>query len=471
MCGLLTGCATDHPQFEALTETLPATYSNGAATNVVISVDRWWLNFKDPDLDQLVQQALANNWTLQQAWARLEQAAAAARQAGAGRWPELTVEGSARRAQTLVSQPEPGTITANQFALGLAASYELDLWGRVASLDRAARAEYRATRDDLETAAISLAAGVADAWFALKAQETSLSLLRDQIDVSADYVRLTELRFGKGQATALDVYQQRQQEASLRSLLPQAEASAAVLRHQLALLLGRFPRAELPEPSAQLPDLPPRPALGVPADLLVQRPDVRAALQRLEAADQRVAAAVANRLPTIRLSGGAGYQSTEASDLFDEWIWNLLGNAVGPVIDAGSRRAQADGTRAQARAQAASAAGTVLEAMKDVEDALVQEARQAETVAQQEAELHIAEQTLKQSLERYRKGLIEYLPVLTALNSKQALERELINGRRQLLSYRIQLYRALGGEWTLELTDPAPRGERPPGENGRKDKS
>lgn len=408
--------------------------------------DRWWEDVGDPELNDWIAAAFEGGFDLARAQARLEQAEAVASAAGADRWPQLNLEAGARRSRTTVAVgPAAGRADwANNFSLGLAASYELDLWGRVGAAARAARREAEASREDLATARLTLAAEITDLWLQAREQAEQRAVLENQRRAGREYLELTERRFAEGQATALDVLQQRQQLAALEALVPSVEARYAVLRHQLAALAGRVP-GDAPSPPPGLPTLPPLPATGVPADLLTRRPDVRAALLRLAAADERVAAAVAARLPALRFSASAGYQAGELSALFDEWIASLIGNLALPLLDGGRRAAEVRRARAAAREQALTAAQTLLRAVREVEDALVQEARQRETVERLEAQARVAAETLASAQERYAGGLTDYLTVLTALDRLQSVERNLVAARRQAWAHRIQLYRALGG--------------------------
>ena len=416
---------------------LPDAFAHAAGERTL--AERWWEEIGDPALNELMSEALRGSFDLARAQARLEQAEAVASAAGADRRPQLTLEAGARRARTIgAAGPQAGqAVEANTFSLGLAAAYELDLWGRVGATARAARREAEASRDDVATARLSLAAELADAWLQAREQAEQLALLETQRRAGRDYVELTERRFAEGQATALDVLQQRQQNAALGALAPPIEARYAVLRHQLAVLAGRAP-GDAPAPPRGLPELPPLPAAGVPADLLARRPDVRAAMARLAAADERIAAAVAARLPALRFSASAGYQAGEVSALFDEWIGNLIGNLALPLLDGGRRAAEVRRARAALREQAAAAAQTLLRAMREVEDALVQEERQRETARRLETQARLAAETLAQAREQHVNGLSDYLSVLTAVDRLQAIERSLVAARRQAWTYRLQ---------------------------------
>jgi outer membrane protein TolC len=189
------------------------------------------------------------------------------------------------------------------------------------------------------------------------------------------------------------------------------------------------------------------PALGLPVDLLANRPDVRAAGRRLKAAQYQVAAARANRLPTLRFSAGARYGTSELDLLFDTWLINLAADLTAPILDGGRRAAEVDRTRAQEDERLWGYRQSVITAVKEVEDALARESRQREHIDGLESVMAAARQGLEEAIQRYRRGLSDYLPVLTQLIAVQDLERNLIQQREALVRYRIALHRALGGGW------------------------
>lgn len=443
------GCVHHSAQLDPASAPVPERYQRETTSAKVL--DCWWESFGDPALAQWVERVLSNNVSLARAWARVEQARQLARIAGADQLPALTLEGLGRRSRSamVISGRETPAATYNFFSLNAAASYELDVWGRVAAQVRAAEAEWVASQYDLEAAALSLAAETAETWWLLREQETLLRLLRRQMEINQEYVQLVETRFGMGLAGALDVYQQRQQTAAVASLIPPVEARADVLRHQLAVLAGEPPGAAHLPPVWHdgLPEPPPPPPIGIPADLLRQRPDVAAAYERLKAADQRWAAAVANRLPALRLSGGAGSQARELSGLMDEWLWNLAASLTAPLLDGGRRHAEAGRARAVREEAWQSWRHTVLQAVREVEDALSTEERLGELSKRIEEQRVAATATLEEARESYLHGLTEYLSVLLALDRLQQTERARVSARRQWLSARVQLHRALGGGW------------------------
>lgn len=411
------------------------------------ATNRWWESFQSLELNSLVDEALTNSPGIQQAWARLQQAEAVAKKAGAARWPALSAEaaGSSRQNQTTRTSVE-------SYSLGLTAAYELDLWGRVHSLASAAALDREASREQFSTAAMTLASQTALRWIDWIALQRQADLVRSQLAANRDSLELVELRFRRSQASALDVFQQRQTVAATEALLPQITLSQDVQRNELAALLGRSDFQTLEISSTNLPTLGNVPAVGIPAEVLENRPDVQQARMRLRAADWQVRAARADLLPAIRLSASAEYSNAQFSDLFDDWYSSLIGSIAGPIFEGGRRKAEVERTRAVAEERVAAYRETVLTAMKEVENALVSEARQREYTDRLDEQLDAARRSYEESVNRYRNGLIEYTTVLVQLNSLQRLERERVSAQQNLLRYRIDLYRALGGSWPEELS-------------------
>ncbi len=430
---------------------LPEGYAEADAAPRVAAPERWWRAFDDPALDALLERAFADNLDLKQAFARVAQARALATQAGSARWPTLDLSASVGRSRGYDFFGEAQT--TDQIGLSAAASYEVDLWGKIEARADAADADVFAARHDLEAIAMSLSAEVTDTWYGLAEQQAQRALLEQQLETNRTLLELVQLRFGNGLASAVDVLQQQDQVRRIEAQLPLVEARRQVLAHRLANLLGKAPgQVELAPPST-LPALPAAPATGLPADLLKRRPDVQAARARAVAADHRIAAALADRFPALRLSASTGFQADSFGDLIDRWVWSIAGSLVAPVIDGGRRAAVVEQQRAALEASLAALAQTLLRAIREVNDALVQEARQAEHLAALDAQIANARSLLEQSQARYVEGLTDYLPVLTALRAVEQTEQQRLTAQGQLVSYRIQLYRALGGDWPRALKE------------------
>lgn len=433
--------------------TPPEAYS--AAAGEATASDRWWRDFGDAGLDASIDRALADNLDLRRAFARLLQADAMARQGKAALFP--TLDGSAgvssARSNFFAGEPLGKISTTNSlFAISASAAYEVDVWGKARSMKRATAMEREATRQDLESVAAMLAANVARTWFSLAEQQSLIALLDAQLRVSRDYTDLVRLRFKQGLAGALDVRQQEQQLIELESQRPQVQSAIAVLRTQLAILQGLAPQAEIALPTGPVAALPPLPAIGLPADLLNRRPDLRAAQARVVASDYRVGVALADRFPSLRLSASTGFQDKSPAALFTSWIWSVVANLVAPIFDGGRRKAEVARTRAVLEDSVLAYGQVLLTALKEVEDALAQERYQREQMAYLDDLVGRANLTLDEARTRYVNGLVDYLPVLNALQSVQGVERRRIAAGRQLASLRVDLYRALGATWTGDLT-------------------
>lgn len=430
---------------------LPQQYSLYEATDADPAAEHWWQDFNSNDLNNLVEQALDGNLTLQQTWAKLRQAAALTRQSDSSRYPDLNLNAAYSSNQTY---DDGSTDGSDSYSLGLSSSFEVDLWGRVAATANAQRQEQLATAEDLKAAAITVAGEVSDRWLTLLGQIEQQRLLNEQLGTAGDYLKLVDLRFRKAQATAVDLLQQKESIAALQTQLPGLQSTEQQLRHELALLLGNSPQQPLDLNQLEIPQLPPLPATGLPVDLLARRPDIRAAGMRIKAADRQLSAAKANRLPALKLTASLDSSSDSFSDLFDNWILNLANNLTAPLFDAGNRSAEVERNRAVIDEKLALYKSTVLTAIKEVEDALIVEQKLIEQLSAMEHQHDLADQALNAARERYKKGQSTYLPVLTQLQSVESLQQNLVTQKIAILTNRVSLYRALGGSWPEQLQAP-----------------
>ena len=436
LAGLVAGCASQPEEEPEPPVTVPETFS---ASGDEPAPERWWRSFGDERLNELVQDGLDANLDLLTAWQRLREARATVDQQSANLYPNLDATASAE-----VSNADSSD-TEETLSLGLSSEYEVDLWGRINSQVEAEQYRARATRADYRTTALTLSAEVTRTWYQLRAQRAQLDLAESQIETNRSVVKLLETQFGSGQAGSADVLRQRQLLESTEEQRLGTESELQVLENQLAVLLGRTPRhANLPEGQG-LPELPPLPETGVPAELVQRRPDVRQAFNQLQAADADLAAAISNQFPRLTLTASASTQENSVQDLFDNWATTLAGNLVAPLIDAGQRDAEVSQARAVRRQRLYDYGQTVLTAFQEVEDALVQERKQRQAIERIKRQLELAETTYEQLRQQYFNGQVGYIDLLTALTDRQDLERSLISARRQLLEYRIALYRALAG--------------------------
>lgn len=446
LLGLLVGGCTLHAPQTIAAPTAPEHFRQAPLPAAVAAPqDRWWQSFNDPQLDALIVRALAGNLNLAQALARQQQAEALLLGAAASRTPSLALEGQSRRERTV---SVGGPVTGTSQRLSLAAGYELDLWQKLAQRSTAAALEFEASAQDRQALALSLAAQLADLYYLAVEQRGQLALADATTAAFADTLERVEQRYREGLVPALDVYQARQSLAAAKARRPQFEATLAVAEHALAVLAGDYPAPDPAWAQAGMPELAPQLPSRLPSELLIRRPDIAAALSRLQAADARIGAAIAERFPTFNLGGAWGYAETAlVSGDLSGVFWNLLLNLSAPVFDGGRRQAEVERSQAQFRELLARYHQTVLTAFQEVEDALVKNRNSAarlQLLAEREA---AATAALRLALDRYLQGLTDYLPVLVSQGLQFEAEAQLLSSRRQLVSDRIALHRALGGSW------------------------
>ena len=426
---------------------LPARYAEAPASTGLAESGAWWKTFRNTELDTLIATALEGSFDIKTAWARLRQAEAVARKAGADVYPALDL------ANTSAARQRRGGNTVSEtdtVSLGLAASYEIDLWGRIAATRDAERFRTQASHADLESAFMTVAASVADTWIALVGAQAELAVLDRQIETNAMLTQTLALRFANAMSSGLDVLQQQELLVAAQAERPSLEMEIQTLHTKLAVLLGLMPGNEPKSTTTELPALPPLPAPGLPADLLVARPDIRAAWERLSASRRDVGAAQASRLPAVRLSA-SGTFSGENSGLFSNWLLNLAAGLSAPLFDGGKLSAETDRMRAIVDEQVQTYGKTVADALKEAEDALSNETRQQARLLKLQEQLRYAEVAREESRTSYFGGRDTFLRYITQLQSVQKQERNVIREQATLLRYRIALHRALGGDWTRRL--------------------
>ncbi|RPG16542.1 MAG: efflux transporter outer membrane subunit [Phycisphaera sp. TMED9] len=434
---------------------IPASFDAPAGPTVE-APDAWWNSFEEPGLDRTMQRAFDANLGLRQAWSRLDQANAQATIAGAFLYPDINLDASAGR--TRVDPADRPANSTDRFAIGLGLSWELDLWKKIANRADSAALVARASRADAEQTALLLSGSVVDLWFTIQEKQQLLALITEQIDLSRTLLELTELRYGQGVGDALQVLQQRLQLESVTSALPEIRSTLETSRNQLSVLLARAPESIDTEFSVAveptLPELPPFPTLPTPKDLLDRRPDLRAAYDRVAAADLEVAVAIADMLPAIRLSLAGSFSSDQFSSLFDSTVASITGSLLQPVFDGDRREAEADRRRAILNERLDAFTERFLVALREVEDAIDRERNLVDLLRQIRNQVELANRTLSESRLRFANGQIEYLDVITAIRSLQELQRRDVTVQRSVLANRASLLLALGGDWTRSLTPP-----------------
>lgn len=434
-CFFLAGCvytAGDRmpPAVEA-----PSFSTAGAGGKIE---DRWWQGFADPLLNSLIDQALAGSFSLQEVAARVRQAEFIAKQSGVLDRPMLDADLAASASRS------PDGAHAQRYSGRVSLAWEADLWQRLSAGAKAAALETTAVGEELAEAALALTARLTETYFELVEARRQQHLLAGQIELAEKRLSLNRLRFANGLSSLVDVSQARQQLAALHSRQPVLDASIRLLSHRLAVLAGKNPSAHIPAAADHLPDLPLLPDLGVPADLLTRRPDLKRLQARLMAADQRLAEAVAERLPQLKLTGRAGLDGAillRSEDLFV----SILAEVTASLFDHDRRKNEVERRKAVLDQVLAQYSQAYLVAIGEVEDALWQERQELRLAGLLRQQLALAGETLAQTRARYSQGLSDYLPVLVAEQAEQELSHDLLLSRLQAVLHRVQLIRALGG--------------------------
>jgi len=401
---------------------------------------KWWTSFEDESLNDLVQIALDSNFNLLAAWQRFQAAQALADRESSFLLPDVEAFFTAGR-----SIPEPDFRGGENQQIGMSANYEVDLWGRIRSQVQAERYRTDATQADYRAAAISLSAEITRAWYQLMAARRQQDLAQQQVETNENILKLIVARFGSGQIRGVDILRQKQLVEATRGQLISVESQIQVLENQMAVLIGEPPQEAIIYSPDTLPALPPLPATGIPVELIRRRPDVQSAFFRLQAADRELASAISARYPRLSINLSASARSNELDDVFRNWAYSLGGNLVAPLFYGGRISAEINRTEAVKQQLLYEYGQTVLVALQEVEDALIQEQKQLERIEVLREQVKLAQQAYQQLRVEYLNGLSDYLAVLAAANQEQQLQRDLISAKLDLIDFRVGLYRALAG--------------------------
>jgi NodT family efflux transporter outer membrane factor (OMF) lipoprotein len=396
--------------------------------------DGWIKTFNDPELEVLVDEALRNNLNLRVAATQVDSAAAAAVQAGARLKPTVDLAlGSTGSGTTSAS--------ATDTVVGLSTTWEIDVWGKLASGQAAAEASLAAAQANYEFGRQSIAATTAKSWFIATQTSMLLGLSQDIVDLYTETLDIVQTKYEVGQVTMQDVHLVKADLASAEEAVRQAEGGDKQARRSLELLLARYPGAEI-EARAELPSLPPPVPVGLPAQLLERRPDLIAAEDQVAAAFYLTEQAEAAKLPSIALTGTVG-ASTDASD----FIFDLGAGLVAPLFRGGALEAQVDAADAQQRATIAAYGQAVLKAFEEVEAALTNGKLYDER--EEYLQVVLAENNAAWELAKtqYEVGKIDLLSVLQMQAKVVGARIALVNIRNDQLINRVNLHLALGGSF------------------------
>ena len=454
---VLAGCAAVGPDYAPPATDVPADWRRldpsaqpAMRADAPGDLSQWWQSLNDALLSELVGEALLASPDLRSAQARLREARARRTVAASDRFPSVTASASASRSQA--SEALGSGDTRDFFSAGFDASWELDVFGGVRRSVEAAEADLESAEASLHDTRVSLAAEVALNYVEVRTRQILIAIARANLDTQSETLQLTDWRAQAGLVSSQDVEQARSNREQTRAQIPALEILLAEAEHRLDILLGQPPgalHARLAS-AGPLPAVPEQLAVGIPADALRQRPDVRAAERRLAAETARVGVAEAARYPAFKLSGSIGLEALTLGALGNSGAAtsSLFAGITAPVFNAGRLRAQVE-IRDAVREQAVVAyEQAVLLALQEVENALVALARNRERTEALANAAGAARNAAALARQRYGAGLIDFQSVLDSERSVLALEESLASSRASGVQELIRLYKALGGGWS-----------------------
>ena len=509
LCGCEVGPNYRPPRADTgryFSEVAPASATQPSKpTTQPIQISQWWTTFRDDELNSLIERAVRSNPSLRQAESRIRSARAARVIAGAAQWPRVNVDAGYQRARgsknivfppsafgvpsgtprpasrqqpTRLDQPSfpagptgsgasgtggtgvplsplgggglPGVVT-DLYQVGFDASWELDVFGGVRRGVEAATADYQAAVEDRRDVLVTLMAEVARNYMELRGYQREIEIAQQNLAAQQQTLALTQDRFRAGVTTQLDVSRAQAEVSTTAAGIPALDALVHESIHRIAVLLGEHPGALLAELSRvrAVPPAPPQVPVGMPADLLRRRPDIRRAERQLAAATARVGVATAELYPKFTLLGTFGFDATKFTHVAD---WSSRYYSIGPgvswpIFDAGRIRAN---IRVQNESQAQTLSAyeqTVLIALQDVEDGLVAYSREQLRRQALSDAVGADRQAVDLANQQYRQGVVDFLTVLEAERALYGAEDALVQSDARISSDLVALYKALGGGW------------------------
>jgi len=450
---LFAGCAVG-PNYTPPEATLPLSWNGQPDPGSIrgdADISRWWTVFNDPLLNDLIEQARQGNLDLKTAYARVKEARAQIGVAASQDLPAIEPGGQAIVQRTSEHDIASGGSTDTQYTLNVGVSWEADVFGRIRRSIEAAKADYESTEEDRIDLMISLYADVATYYFDLRTYQAGLDVTVKNIRSQRKVLELTESRFRNGLASGLDVAQAQSVLATSEAELPPLRIQLSQSFNTLAILLGRRPedlRKDLIY-SGALPEFDITAQAGVPIDLLRQRPDIRSSERQLAAAVARVGEATANMYPVFSLSGVIGLVAKDFGNLFKvgSYYYSAGPSLVWTLYKGGQLRSLLKVADAQAEQALYQYEQTLLNALAEVEVAIVTYNEQRRRVEALMRAVAASRKTLDLAISLYKDGLADFQNVLDAQRSMLDNENQLVTAKGDAAISLVSLYKALGGGW------------------------
>lgn len=443
-----TGCRLD-PAHHRPDTGAPSAWRDGAATSASLANTAWFAVYQDETLQGLIREALEGNLDLRVALARIDEARALAVASGAALYPTVDLSASAGGVRSTRAGAGGGDRSSETYGLAFDLTWELDVFGRIRTQTAAAQARYFGSVEGHRDVTIRLVADVARAYFELRDLDEQLAIAQRTLKSREEYVTLARDRFEGGKTSELDFRQAEGEYFRTKVVTVETQRQISVLENQVSVLLGRAPRAIPRGRTAAAQPVPVQVPAGLPSELLERRPDVRFAEQTLVAETALVGTARANLYPRIALTGTAGWESDALSDLFTSpsTTGALIAGLLQPIFNAGRNRSLVEAQCARMRIAMEEYRKTVLEAFREVEDALVDYRRYTEQRGVEAQRVEALRKVLSLAETRYVGGVGTYLEVLDAQRALFDAELEQARTVAAQLVALTRLYKALGGGW------------------------
>jgi len=450
------GCFAVGPDYKAPDIVAPAEWSPNlrgglsAQAPEAETLAKWWTTLGDTDLSALMERAVTGNLDLKIAQARIREARARRGIAEAGLFPALNLTGSATVSRG--SEDTGSGMRRELYRTGFDASWEVDVFGGVRRSIEAAQGDLEASAADYQAVLVSLFAEVALNYVEARTFQTQLQVAEENLKAQAETLQLTEWRFAAGLVSSLDVEQAKTNLENTRAQLPRLRSNVEAAKNRLAILLGVFPGALEAQLALRkpIPEAPAEVAVGVPAEALRRRPDVRRAERQLAAQTARIGVATADLYPKFSLPGSIGLEALAANHLFStaNRAWSLVGSFAWTVFKGGAIRQNIEVQNALQEQALKQYEGTILTALEEVENSLVAYAEEQERRDTLTEATQAAQRAAELARDQYTSGLIDFQTVLDAERSVLSFQDQLAQSKGQVTSNLISLYKALGGGWT-----------------------
>ena len=456
----ISGCSQTPVYEEVETDTyLGDQYSQLNSTAVLKDLDStsWWSQFNDPVIDALVNSAIQNNLDIRIAAANVLESEALVRASTGNRWPQINAITSGERnftGSSTGSSFNTGTdrIYTTTYQVGASVAWQADLFGKLRSAQKASIADWQASQTDYQALMHTIIANVIRQRVQLAIATQRLNVATRILESRENTLEIVNRRYSRGvsNSSAVDVRLARENVYSAEASIYALEQNVIIAKHALDVLTGEKPGSN----SITKNELTVLPILnaaiaGVPAQLLDRRPDLRAAEFRLIASNERVGVAIADMYPDLTITAGGGWRDSELSDLFSSQslFASLLGELTQTIFAGGSLRAETDAAKARLQIQANTYANEVLQAIREVEDALVQNAKLNQRLSKVNRQVDEARLAEKLSRNRYSRGVENLLTVLETERRRTTAEDTLLQVEENYWNARIDLYLSIGGDW------------------------